>query len=197
MFHHTYNTEAFVLGSLPAKESSRYIYLFTKEIGLIGAHAQNVRSLESKLRYALDDLSFSNISLVKGKNVWRITGATPLKRFYSIFTGKREKLILCAQILSVIRAMVTGEEKNPELFFIIQKGFEFIENGDFSNAELLNIETILMLRIMNNLGYFGVNEKLRKFVENNNWSKDFVSKMSVHRKEAISAINQALKESHL
>lgn len=197
MFHHTYNTEGFILGSVPAKDSSRYIYIFTKDIGLVGAHAQNARSLKSKLRYALDDFSFSKISLVKGKNSWRITGATPEKRFYSVFSGKRDKLILCANILSSIRTLVAGEEKNPELFSIVHSGLSFIENEDLSNALLGNVEAIFMLRILNNLGYFGGEENLREFAQGNEWSKELVESMTPFRKEAVKVVNRALHETHL
>lgn len=200
MFYHTYNTEAFVLGSRPSGEASRYVYLFTRDLGLVGAHAQGARSLKSKMRYALEPLSHSKVSLVRGKKSWKLTGAAPDKIFFLKFAGgreEREKLALCANTFALIRKLVTGEEKNPELFEILDAGFSFLECADLKSEDIKNTEAILMLRILNNLGYFGGSQALDVFVKESGWSAELLIEMSATRRSAISIINKSLEASHL
>ena len=73
--HHKYSTEAFILKSLHHKDADKVYVLFTENFGLIRASAQGVRLLKSKLRYHLSDFSCINISLVRGRDYWRIVGA--------------------------------------------------------------------------------------------------------------------------
>ena len=75
MLHHIYHTEGFVLSGQSVGEANKYFRIFTKDFGMVGAMAQGIRLLQSKLRYSLQDYSYSKISLVRGKQVWRIVGA--------------------------------------------------------------------------------------------------------------------------
>lgn len=197
MFYHTYTTDAFILGSRPSGEGSKYVYLFTKELGLLGAHAQGSREIKSKLRYALDDLSYSKISLVKGKNSWKLTNAMPNKNFFAQFSLERSKLLLCANALALIKKLVAGEEKNTKLFEILQQGFAFLEQNNLSEEDIHNAEAIFMLRILNNLGYFGASKTLENFALTDFWNQTLLAEMSRERKNAIFAINKSLEASHL
>jgi len=76
--YRTYTTEAVVLGSRDAGEANKYYFLLTRELGLIHAFAQGVRELKSKLRYSLAELSYVKVSLVRGKEKWRLTSVVPL-----------------------------------------------------------------------------------------------------------------------
>lgn len=68
-------TDAFVLRHYEAGEHDMTFKLFTREFGLLFATAKSVRKLESKLRPHLQKGGFSRITLVQGKEVWRIVGA--------------------------------------------------------------------------------------------------------------------------
>ena len=75
--HHLHHTEAYVLGSSPKGEDSKLLRLYTRELGLVYAHAQGVRKLSSKLRFTLQDFSLATVDLVRGREIWRVTTATP------------------------------------------------------------------------------------------------------------------------
>jgi recombinational DNA repair protein (RecF pathway) len=65
--------------------------------------------LSSKLRYNLEDYSFGTFSLVRGREVWRLTGAEKQEL--------PEKLSLVrARVLNLVKRLVQGEEKNEKLF---------------------------------------------------------------------------------
>ncbi len=197
MFYHTHNTEAFVLTALPSGESSKYVYLFTKDLGLVGAHAQGVRDVKSKLRYALDNLSYSRVSLVRGKNSWRLTNAVPHKNFFLEFRDDQPKLILCANTLALIKKLVAGEEKNHKLFEILDSGFSFLERERLSSDNIKNVEAIFMLRILDNLGYLGDEAVLEQFVLGDAWSHEMLVEMERERRNAVFAINKSLEASHM
>src|SRR5689334_20839105 len=127
MFYHTYNTEAFVLSSEPTGEASKYVYLFTRDLGLVGERAQSSRSVASKLRFALEPLSHSKVSLVRGKNSWRLTNAAPEENLFMKLRDNREKLVLCANVFALIKKLLAGEEKNHELFTTLSDAIDFIK----------------------------------------------------------------------
>jgi len=199
MHYHIYNTEAIIIGGRAVSESSRLIYLFTKDLGLVVARAQNARALTSKLRYALDDFSISRVSLVRGKNNWRLTNALPEKNLYKNFQRAPESRLVFAKAISALRSLVAGEEANGALYEIVLKVADFIESSEVLNLpekrseNAKDIEVILMLRLLNNLGYFGDHKTFGQFVADNIWSEAMIQAVRPRRSEAVSVINKSLQ----
>ena len=79
--HHIYTTEAFVIHSAPQGEAGKFLLLFTKDFGMIGVMAQGIRLIKSKLRHHVQDYSYCMVSIVRGKEVWRLTGASEIKNY--------------------------------------------------------------------------------------------------------------------
>ncbi len=70
-----YTTKAIVIESFDQGEHDRVYKVFTREFGLLMVHAKSVRKLESKLRAHITPRSIALITLVQGREVWRLTGA--------------------------------------------------------------------------------------------------------------------------
>ncbi len=70
-----YVTRAIVLESYDQGEHDRAFKVFTREFGLLICQAKSVRKLESKLRAHILPRSVSLITLVQGREVWRLVGA--------------------------------------------------------------------------------------------------------------------------
>lgn len=70
-----YTTEALVIEHFDQGEHDRVYKLFTRDFGLIMAHAKSVRKLESKLRAHVLPRGRALVTLVQGKEVWRLVGA--------------------------------------------------------------------------------------------------------------------------
>jgi recombinational DNA repair protein (RecF pathway) len=70
-----YVTECFILNSYESGEHDMTYKLFTEEFGLIFARATSIRKLESKLRAHMKPGYLSRVTVVKGKEVWRVTGS--------------------------------------------------------------------------------------------------------------------------
>ena len=136
MSYAVYSTRGWILGSAPSGEASKIYLLYTEDFGLIHARAQSVRLLSSKLRYSLEDYSFGTFSLVRGKEVWRLTGSERS-------AVPRGDLLIRARILNLVKRLVQGEERNDELFAALL-GFQ--EKGETREAVILS-------RILGALGY--------------------------------------------
>jgi DNA repair protein RecO (recombination protein O) len=114
MAYHIYTTRALVLSYTPVREADRLYSLLTRDLGLIRAGALAVRKEASKLRGSLEPLTLATVSLVKGKEFWRITSAESIKRI-----EVKEEL---ARPLALLEKLVQGESAHPELFDTIEEG---------------------------------------------------------------------------
>lgn len=179
------------------KEANKSFSIFTKEFGMIYASAQSVRSIHSKLRAHLQDFSLVDLSLVKGKEMWRIVNASTDSFLYTSLKENKNKLHLYVRILGLLRRLLHGEEKNEKLFEILLEAFDFLKSDNFSDDQTENFECILVLKILHNLGYVGSAERFKHFIESVEWNESFILAMAGIQKEAIKAINQSLRESHL
>lgn len=172
--HHIYTTPAFVINSAPHGEAGKFLLLFTKDFGMIGAVAQGIRLSQSKLRYHVQDFSFCIVSIVKGKEVWRLTGAHEIE-------GNAKPDILQIKILKLLKRLLQGEEKNEKLFGIIENLYK----DEIKSGESEIVECVTVLKILNSLGYVSDNDLA--LIDN---AKENKSKM-------IKVINLALNESQL
>jgi DNA repair protein RecO len=196
--HTIHTTEGFILKSVNFGEANKYFFVFTKEFGLIKAAAQSVRHLKSKLRYGLEDFSLAQVSVVRGREIWRLTSAEK-----KLVIKEREKLILLSRIFSLLLRLLHGEEKNDLLFESVKEGMKFLvdyknENKvGISEGELENFECILALRILSNLGYIGKMGDFDQFVSSPYFTAELLANMSTLKTRAILEINKSLKETHL
>ena len=132
MSYHIYTTKGLVLSARPLREADRVYSILTRDFGLIRASATGVRKEASKLRGSLEPFIISNISLVRGKEYWRITSAEPVQRVAAAPT--------LARPLALLQRLVQGEAPHFELF-------------DAVEAHLASDETTLAAHILYHLGY--------------------------------------------
>ena len=192
--HHIYHTEGIILGNKNYGEAGKYYSVFTRDLGMIYASAQGVRKMSSKLRFILQDFSCIKMDFVRGKDFWRITSASKTNRIENI-KKKREKLIIIANISNLLKRLLVGEEPNSDLFDDLLNGLSFLEKSQ-SNDDLSNIEVIIVLRILDNLGYLGNNNSLNALAKSP-FEENLVFEASQKRAKILSEINKALGESQL
>ncbi len=187
MSYAVYSTRGFILGSAPTGEASKIYHIYTEDFGLILAKAQSVRLVTSKLRYNLEEYSFATFSLVRGKEIWRLTGAGEklhnprLNRVY-------------ARVLNLVRRLVQGEEKNPRLFSALLFMMQGIESESLEDIQAF--ESLVLIHVMSSLGYIDA----LSLVGMERSRKPSIADLDVvksKKKEIISEINKALKESQL
>ena len=149
MSYQIYTTEALVLKRIPYDNNVSYL-LFTKDFGLISALATGVRKSESKLRYALQEYSVCQISLVKGKSTWRITSAVLEKNLY-VHTEVGAAKDVIARICTQVLRLVAGQEKDEQLFDTVLKGLRELSLA--SASAIVPLEILIMFRMLHRLGY--------------------------------------------
>lgn len=148
MSYHIYTTKALVLSERPLREADRVYSILTRDLGLIRATALGVRKEGSKLRGSLEPVSLISVSLVRGKEYWRITSAEIIKRI------EAEPEIL--KPLALLEKLVQGEVEHPELFDEAEK---FL--GSYSREE--NFELRFVAHMLYHLGYLKASDlKLEK-----------------------------------
>ena len=192
--HHIYHTEGIILGSKNFGETERYYSIFTKNLGMIYASAQGVRKMSSKLRFMLQDFAYLKIDLVQGKDFWRVTNVSKTNKLEQI-AKQSEHFVVFFNIARLLKRLLAGVEPNPALFLDLLNGLFILEKSE-TKEELHNIEVIIVLRILNNLGYIGENETLQNIIKSP-FEEDLIFEVSRSRTKVLSAINKALKETHL
>ncbi len=193
--HHIYTTDAIIVKSLPRGEANRMYFLLTKDLGFIRAIAQGVRLGKSKLKGHLEELSLISLSVVKGKEFWRITSAEARSQFDLL--ALPDKRAVMQNILSLLLRLVHGEEKNEALFSCIVDFAAFLSQHDLHGDELKSLETLTVLRILSVLGYFKSSAAYLPFSGDTAISDASLAAFLPLRSAAIRDINDALKETSL
>ncbi len=186
MSHQIYTTKGFVVSSSSKGESDKIFSIFTKDLGLIRATAQGVRKIESKLRFALQDFSFCEISVVMTKAGWRLVGATSLDSF--------SKDPIKVKSLRLLKKLSAEDDQNENLFEDILKAFYFIDSHRLDIDEK-SLEILIIVKILNALGYWG-NEVSQDLVVSP-FDGETLKVIWANQKEIIKEINRSLRATQL
>jgi DNA repair protein RecO (recombination protein O) len=192
--HHIYHTEGIILESKNYGEAGKYYFLLTRDLGMIYASAQGVRKLSSKLRFILQDFSYVKVDLVRGKDFWRITSASKTDRLENL-SKNPFTLKIFANISRLLKRLLAGEAPNEILFLDLLNGLDFLEKSRLEN-EFENIEAIIVLRILNNLGYLGGDQAIKDMIKSP-FEDNLVFETRKSRRKILSEINKSIRETHL
>jgi DNA repair protein RecO len=194
--YHLHYTPGIVLVSRSAGESDRRYRILTRELGVITATAKSVRTLASKLRYALQTYSYAEFVLVRGAGGWRITNAVSKENLYTKFSGRPAARGALTRSLRLINRLTPGEERHEELFDVIEGGLLLLSGNRALESDAEFVEQLLVLRTLALLGYIGDRPDLSA-VSKGAWDIQAVRAGEVRRQDILAAINRALQESHL
>lgn len=194
MSYHIYTTEGIILKRTGFGEANVLLHVFTKEFGLIIASARSARLSVSKLRPALQEYTLVLLSLVKGKNGWKITNVLSVDSFFFGVPKHTHKVM--SQVSFVLLQMIQGESADKDLFQIVKSGFEYLKNIDKECISLF--EPLIIIRILNQLGYVVKDSETSIFLENPvEWDEKIINLVMDKKIMIVGHINKALKESHL
>lgn len=195
--HTISETDAFVLKSSATGEANKVLDILTKDFGFIRATAQGLRQLRSKLRYSLTDFSFVSVSLIRGREVWRVTTASKKGDSLGDISSKEARDALF-RIFALLRRVLQGEETHSELFDTIHSFFTFlVEHKSLSRENLLSAEELTVLRILSLLGYVKDEKEFDVFLGTISYEEILLVEVGVKRKLIVTEINRALQASHL
>lgn len=178
-----YRTRAVIIKEKNFGEADKLFTLYTEEFGLVFALAKGVRLLKSKLKPSLQLFRMLVVTLVKGRDVWRLTDAectlVPLPKNRKQHTAK---------VFLLVSELVQGQEKNTELFNVISTLFD---TEDIVCSET-DFELWSVVNMLHTLGYGSDDSDFQALLTP-------ITEVTVvpNSKKIISFINTALSSSQL
>ncbi len=144
---HKYVTNAIVLQRTPLAEAATLVTLLTEDFGLIRARAEGLRKPGAKLSGALQTLSQSEVTLVRGKHGWRISGALLDHNWFKEFSPETSERV--GRVSSLILRLVQGEGQES-LYALYVEFIHKVKGADLAMGDTL--ECLYALRILSDLG---------------------------------------------
>ncbi len=179
-----YTTSALVIESFDQGEHDRVYKLFTREFGLVMAHAKSVRKLESKLRAHVIPRTLSLVTLVQGREVWRLVGAEE----------KKESGTVIGDVAQLIKRLVRGEGQHKALYDRLMDFLTVEASFDKKNARLL-----LHYMVLVELGYADAKAigaiDIKEYIH---WDvKDLYTHLLLSYSQVRTHVHEVLKEMQL
>ena len=196
MAYHIHHTEGIILGSVNTGESNKFLYLFTGKLGRVGAVAQAVRGISSKLRYSLQDYALVRADMVRGKTSWRITSAQPLHALGGISPSKEQRRAT-ARACTLLRRLCPEEQEAELLWREVLAGLIFLHKTELTPEEVRCFEIMMAITILTHLGYWNTAEEWSENLYDREWSKELLDEIIPVRAHAVREIHASLADSHL
>lgn len=191
-----YQTKAIVIASEDWGEANRIVTLLTKEFGVVRAVVQSAREVRSKQRFGLQLFSLSEVTLILGKEYWRLAGVEPLVNYGMRLVQHHRAYSLMSRAAGLVQRLVQGEEMNVELFSEIDQALQFLQQESLDTETLQYFETLLILRVLNHLGYWSNTEEAPWLVDAE-LSHEILLQTAENQKNLIERINMSLQETQL
>lgn len=193
MSHQIYHTEGFIIDRRDLRETDVLLYIYTFDFGLVVARVSGIRQVASKMRQHALPLRYIRVSLVRGKELWRVVGLMQLDLIEWASLNQAQKELL-SKIANLFRYFVHGEETSVLLFGELKASLNFLVDLDQPNL-YIDFECVFALRFLRRLGYVADDKKLSLFWADSKWSQKLLNEFTPFRKEAISLINQSFTAS--
>lgn len=199
MSYTIHHTNALILSSGQYGEADAIVTLFTEDFGRVHARAIGVRKEASKLRFALQPYSYAKVALVRGREVWRLTGAQIQHSLFYDCPADMQPTLL--RVTSLLKRLVHGEEAHPELFVFLSESLHPQTLSSLTKEDRELLEIYIVFRVVTMLGYGS--EDLIQFEQGSladycgQELTDRLERLRGHQKQLVRHINQALEASHL
>lgn len=177
-----YTTEAFIISMYPSGEDDIVFKAYTRDFGMILVKSASLRK-SVKLRGHISVNRLSQITVVRGKEIYRLTGATEIQ--------SENKFI--AHVCECVAKFIHGEGKNVKLFDRLVEYSNL--NSDF---DLQQLRISLFAEVLIQLGYLDIeNLSLTKEEYINSDINHFYLLSSLNKKVFVNTIQKSIVESML
>jgi recombinational DNA repair protein (RecF pathway) len=193
-----HHTKALVLSGYNSGEADKVYALLTPDFGKVYAKAHGVREHKARHKGALQPMSEAHVSLVRGKNGWRITNVTSHRSLYSELANDRIKLLTLVRILKLVKRLIAGEGHAEKVFSILSAFTDELIRASKTLEAVAYAETLAVLRLLSVLGYLKHNERFMSFLSDvEDFSDTTLTSFSLYNREAVRALNESLEATHL
>ncbi len=177
-------------------EADWLLVVITPDQGLIKVVAKGVRLVKSKLRPSLSLWRPVNLTVVKGREIWRLVGAEQVCYFTLALPAER----LFAKLTVLLLRLVPEEAPAPALYRELKAGLDYFAKFDASHLTQAVAgagELVLVWRALSALGYAGTANGLSPLLNQGQWNRELLVQAHRARRETAAAINHSLSASQL
>jgi len=160
MSYHIHSTEAFIISSAPRGERNSSLLLLCEELGTLYAHAQGVRVLQSKLRSHLIPHTLARVSLVRGKQEWRVIGAEGVMRLDRLPHTPRASLL---RVLTLATHTTVPDDPHTNHFALMREACAVITSAPEPLVPALELLTVL--KIIAHAGFLPNDARISPYVD--------------------------------
>ena len=148
--------EGIVVSTVPYKESSKIINIFTKDMGLIGCIAKGCKSIKSKLRLGSEKFAYGTFHISYKENGLSTLTEVDIEDYFINIKSDITKISYLSYICE-LSEKVFRESNDKEIYSLMINAIKKIEE----NYEPKIITNILELKYLN---YIGINLNLDECV---------------------------------
>ena len=141
-----YQTEAIITKKTKLGEADRILTLYTPHLGKIQAVAKGVRRPRSKLSGHLELLTYSLVSLARGRNLDTITGSQTINSFLPL-KSDLELTSYALYVTELVNQFTADHIENHPLFSLLIETMEQLSQGGNNELILRYFELHLLERV--------------------------------------------------
>lgn len=142
---HKYDTRGIVLARMPFGEAHARLAILTNDLGLVWARAAGLRRAGGKLAAALITFAESDVTLVRGREGWRVTGAVLAENWFSRLRGSPARRC-AARVAGLVLRLSPGETPDGRLLPTVRDFLGTLADSDpasYDGAELIAAASVL------------------------------------------------------
>ena len=208
-----FTTRSLIINQYANGEHDTALKVYTEDFGLIVVLAKSLRKREGKLKAHVRKFHYANLTIIKGKEIYRLVGATEIllerKRDTSLmvkFTNdikiknevvKKQNLI--AEVSKLVERMYGGEIKQPSLFNKIFNYISHYYETENNSRDYSLYRAAIYATILIELGHMDANVLgVRDINEYKNMSIEILLlNTSLYRSSISRELHKSIKESML
>lgn len=142
-------------------EGNLRISLYAEGLGLVAAVLRSGREERSQLRPHLQEGTHGVFTLVRGREMWRVTGVVDARNLY--FSNLEKPFTeSAARVLGMVRQFVHGEGNNPYLFVVLSEFLTVLPR--LAEDDVKHAECLVVLRMLSALGYVQNDGTIKNFL---------------------------------
>ena len=112
------NTQGIVLKSVPYKENDLILTIFSRKLGKVSVIARGAKKSKSSLLSSSQIFAYSNFTLKREGNMYRVTQSEIIKSFYNL-SYDFEAFSYATYILKLIDSFIIENQPNNRLFILL------------------------------------------------------------------------------
>lgn len=190
---HKYFTPALVLARAPFSEASALVTMVTPEFGVLRARAQGLRKPGAKMGAGLQTFCESDVSLVRGKEGWRATGAVLAKNWAAALDAPARAR--AGRVAELALRLTHGESADAAavLFSLYTSYLLALTDAGLGEEERDAAELLAVLRVLHVLGLHGG----EAFGREDAFDRETLARVIADRKGVLARVNHGIAASGL